>query len=64
MHGQTSKFHTRENIKINCFNIKLMGGESGAAISQIPDVLGLNSQISDVRPLRSIPKFSRPIVMF
>ena len=60
------------------------GGESGVAISQIPDLLGLYSLIPeflglyslipdvwglyslipDFRPLRPVPTFSRPIIMF
>ena len=63
----------------------VMGGdESGVAISQIPDFLGLYSLIPDFlglyslipdfwglyslipdfRPLRPVPTFSRPIIMF
>ena len=60
------------------------GDESGVAISQIPDFLGLYSlipdflglyspipdfwglysRIPDFRPLRPVPTFSRPIIMF
>ena len=60
------------------------GDESGVAISQIPDFLGLYSLIPDFlglyslipdfwglyslipdfRPLRPVPTFSRPIIMF
>ena len=82
-----SQFHLSNHNMLVYLHICLRtigGDESGVAISQIPDFLGLYSLIPDFlglyslipdfwglyslipdfRPLRPVPTFSRPIIMF